>query len=47
MSNKAMSAISGKVSLTIDELTELGILGENVVTEYGERLIKNINAFID
>ena len=28
------------------ELAELGVLGENVVKEYGERLIKNINAFI-
>jgi hypothetical protein len=47
MSTNAMSAIAEKVPLTIDELTELGVLGENVVKEYGERLIKNINAFIE
>lgn len=28
------------------ELSGLGVLGENVVNEYGERLVKNINAFI-
>jgi hypothetical protein len=47
MSTNAMSAIAEKVPLTIDELTALGVLGENVVKEYGERLIKNINAFIE
>lgn len=28
------------------ELSGLGVLGENVVNEYGERLVKNINSFI-
>lgn len=28
------------------ELNALGVLGENVVKEYGERLVKNINSFI-
>lgn len=42
-----MNIISTQVPTSIEELSELGILGENVVKEYGERLIKNINAFVD
>ncbi len=47
MSNNAISAIAEQIPLTIEELSELGVLGENVVKEYGERLIKNINAFVE
>ena len=47
MSNQGMSTIASKVPLSIEELNELGVLGENVVKEYGDRLIKNLNAFID
>ncbi len=47
MSNSAMNAIAEQIPLTIEELSELGVLGENVVKDYGERLIKNINAFVE
>jgi hypothetical protein len=47
MSTNAMSVIAEKVPLTIDELSALGVLGEGIVKEYGERLIKNIKAFIE
>lgn len=46
MSNSAMSTLAAQVPTSTKELAELGVLGENVVKEYGERLIKNINAFI-
>jgi len=42
-----MSAIAEQVPLTIEELNDLGVIGENVVKDYGERLIKNINAFVE
>ncbi|GFH47067.1 hypothetical protein CTEN210_03542 [Chaetoceros tenuissimus] len=47
MSNQGMSTIASKVPLSIEELKELGVLGENIVKEYGDRLITNLNAFID
>ena len=47
MSNGAMNTIASKVPLSLDELNDLGVLGENVVKEYGERLVKNINSFVE
>jgi ATP-dependent DNA helicase, RecQ family len=47
MNNKAMGTIASQVPLTIEELNDLGVIGENVVKEYGDRLIKNLNAFIE
>jgi len=47
MNNKAMGTIASQVPTSVEELNDLGVLGENVVKEYGERLIKNINTFID
>lgn len=46
MNNTAMSTIAAQVPLSINELNSLGVLGENVVKEYGDRLIKNINSFV-
>ena len=46
MSNKAMSEIAAQVPTTMEELTDLGVLGENVVAEYGQRLVKNISFFV-
>jgi superfamily II DNA helicase RecQ len=47
MNNKAMGTIASQVPQTIDELNDLGVMGENVVKEYGDRLIKNLNAFVE
>jgi len=46
ISHDATAAICDEVPTTVAELHGLGVLGENVVNEYGERLVKNINAFI-
>jgi len=46
MSNSAMSTLASQVPIDIEELATLGILGENVVQEYGERLVKSINSFV-
>ena len=41
------AAIAGHVPMSIDELNAMGILGENIIKEYGDRLIKNIRAFVE
>ena len=46
MSNKALYEIATQVPTTLEELTGLGVLGENVVTKYGERLVKSISFFV-
>jgi bloom syndrome protein len=47
MSNKAISSLSNQVPTTTGELASLGVLGENIIKEYGDRLLKNINAFLE
>ena len=47
MNQKAMGTIASQVPLSIDELNDIGVIGENVVKEYGDRLIKNLNAFVE
>jgi hypothetical protein len=47
MTNAAIMCIAETVPLTINELRALGVLGENVLNHYGERIIKNIKAFIE
>ena len=47
MNNQNMDTIASKVPLSIEELKELGVLEESVVKEYGDSLIKHLNAFID
>lgn len=46
MNQNAIATIAAHVPLSIDELNDLAVLGENVVKEYGHRLIKNINVFV-
>jgi len=47
MNNTAMGTIASQVPRSIQELNDLGVLGENVIKEYGDRLIKSINAFLN
>ena len=47
MNNKAMGTIASQVPQSIEELNDLGVLGENVVKEYGDRLIKNLKAYME
>jgi len=46
MNSTAMSTIATRVPTTMEELSAVGALGENVEKEYGERLVKNIKAFV-
>ena len=46
MNNSAMTTIAAQVPTSMEELSDLGILGENVVNDYGERLVRNISSFV-
>ena len=46
MSNSAMTQLAAHVPTSMEELSDLGILGENVVNDYGERLVRNISSFV-
>lgn len=46
MSGETMAAVAAQVPTTVEELHSISGLGENVIKEYGERLVKNINAFV-
>eukprot|EP00957_Ditylum_brightwellii_P166157 12649670-Ditylum_brightwellii.AAC.1 len=47
MNKDSMKAIVAQVPTSMEELSSLGILGENIEKEYGKRLIENIMAFIE
>jgi superfamily II DNA helicase RecQ len=47
MSNDAMKSLAAGVPTTIEELKELGILGENIIKEYGEKIVKIVGKFIE
>jgi ribonuclease D len=47
MTGKAMSTVASQAPTTLEDLNAVGVLGENVVKEYGERLVKNIKAFVE
>jgi bloom syndrome protein len=46
MSNAAMKSIAEQVPTTIEELKGIGGLGENIVKEYGDRVVKVVNTFV-
>mmetsp|Transcript_10927 Transcript_10927/g.24046 ORF Transcript_10927/g.24046 Transcript_10927/m.24046 type:complete len:666 (-) Transcript_10927:67-2064(-) len=46
MNNAAMTSIASQVPVTIQELKDLALVGENIVENYGDRVIKAINSFI-
>lgn len=46
MSHTIIVTIAKRVPTTVSELSELG-LAENIEKEYGERLVKNVNAFVE
>jgi bloom syndrome protein len=47
MSNHAMKAISSAVPTTIAELSEVGVLGAEILKNYGERLVRVVAAFVE
>jgi hypothetical protein len=47
MKQEAMNEIAAKVPMSSDELNDLGVVGENVAAEYGDRVIRMIRSFIE
>lgn len=45
--NHAMKAIASAVPTTIDELREVGVLGVEILKNYGERLVRVVAAFVE
>jgi hypothetical protein len=46
MNHQQIKTVAAKVPTTMDELATCG-LPENVLQTYGERLLKNVNAYIE
>ena len=47
MKPESIRKIAWTVPTTNEELTGLGVLGENIIKEYGERLLRAINNFVE
>jgi hypothetical protein len=47
MKPESIKKIAWTVPTTNEELTALGVLGENIIKEYGERLLRAINNFVE
>ena len=46
MSNVAMRTIAEQAPTTLEDIKAMGILGENVIKEYGERLVKAVATYV-
>jgi hypothetical protein len=46
MTTATMKTIANSVPMTKEELSALGVLGEKLLDEYGSRLIRQINSFV-
>lgn len=47
LSNNTMKAIASRRPQTVEELKEVGGLGENIIKEYGERIVKIVVSYIN
>lgn len=47
LSNEAMKQVASQSPMTIEELRAMGIVGENIVKEYGERLVRTVRGFVE
>ena len=47
MKPESIKKIAWTVPTSNEELTSLGVLGENIIKEYGERLLRAINNFVE
>jgi len=46
LSNAAIKRIAMQTPLDIDDLQAMGIIGENIIKAYGDRIVKMVSAFI-
>jgi bloom syndrome protein len=47
LSNNTMKAIASRRPRTIEELKDVGGLGENIISEYGDRIVKVVVSYIN
>jgi bloom syndrome protein len=47
LSNDAMKSIAAQAPMTMEELKAIGVLGESIVNDYGERIVKIVSSFVD
>ncbi|KAL7568679.1 hypothetical protein ACA910_021677 [Epithemia clementina (nom. ined.)] len=47
LSNDAMKSIASQTPTTIEDLKAIGSLGENIVKEYGERIVRVVKTFVE
>ena len=47
MSSEVIKTIASSVPTSIEELGALGVLGEQKLQEYGSRLVRQINKFVE
>lgn len=46
LSNDAMKSIAAQAPTTIEDLEGIGVLGENIIKEYGERIVKIVASYV-
>lgn len=46
LSNEAMKSIAAQVPTTVEDLKAIGVLGENIIKEYGERIVKIVSSYV-
>jgi bloom syndrome protein len=46
LSNDVMKTIAAEVPMTLSALKSIGCLGENIIKEYGERIVKIVSSYI-
>ena len=47
MSNDSMKLIAARVPMSMEALKAVGVLGENVIKDYGERIVAVVSSFIE
>lgn len=47
LSNDAMKSIAAQAPTDIDALKAIGVLGESIINEYGDRIVKIVSSFIE
>jgi bloom syndrome protein len=46
LSNEAMKSIAAQAPMTVEDLKAIGVLGENIIKEYGERIVKIVSSYV-
>jgi bloom syndrome protein len=47
LSNDAMKSIAAQAPMTVEDLKAIGVLGESIINDYGDRIVKIVSSFVD